>query len=400
MLVIGAGLAGAKAVEAARESGYGGTVVLVGDEGVLPYERPPLSKDVLRGEKPLDSSTVFDEQWYADHQVELVLDDAVVGLDPASRTATLRGGRSLSFDTCVLATGSSPRRLDVPGAGLGGVHLLRTRGDAAALQGALQTATRVAVLGAGWIGCEVAASARQLGKEVVLVEPAPLPLLRVLGSQVALAFRELHADHGVDPRFDVSPVALHGTGSVESVELSDGSSEPADLVVVGVGVDPRVELAAFAQLEVDNGIVVDEHLHAGRSGVLACGDVASAWHPRYQRHLRVEHWANALNQGAAAGRNAAGAHEAYTRLPYFYSDQYDLGLEYVGWADASQADVAVRGSLEDREFIAFYHRDGVVDAALAVNTWDVIEDLKGIVNRNAPSDLAALTDPDQPLAPR
>jgi len=397
MLVVGAGLAGAKAVEAARESGYDGEVLLVGDEGLLPYERPPLSKEVLRGEKPLDSSAVFDERWYADHQVELVLDDPVVGLDPASRTATLRGGRTLSFDRCVLATGSAPRRLDVPGADLEGVHLLRTRADCAALQPALAAASRVAVLGAGWIGCEVAASARQLGREVVLVEPAPLPLQRVLGREVGLAFRELHADHGVDPRFDVSPVALHGTGAVESVELSDGSSEPADLVVVGVGVTPRVELAAFAGLAVDDGIVVDEHLHAGRSGVIACGDVASAWHPRFHRHLRVEHWANALNQGATAGRNAAGAQEAYTRLPYFYSDQYDLGLEYVGWADAATASVAVRGSLEAREFIAFYHRGGVVDAALAVNTWDVIEDLKAIVQSGAPADLAALTDPEVPL---
>jgi 3-phenylpropionate/trans-cinnamate dioxygenase ferredoxin reductase subunit len=398
MLVIGAGLAGAKAVEAARSCGYDGPLVLVGDEGLLPYERPPLSKDVLRGEKPLDSSTVFDAPWYTDHAVELLLDDPVVGLDPGSRTAVLHSGRSLVWDTCVLATGAAPRRLDLPGAALPGVHLLRTRADSAALQSALRAASRVAVLGAGWIGCEVAASARQLGVDVVLVEPAALPLVRVLGETVAGAFRDLHADHGVTLRFGLTPLALQGVSSVEGVALSDGSVEAADLVVVGVGVTPRVELASSAGLHVDDGVVVDEYLQSGTPGVFACGDIASAWHPRFGRHLRVEHWANALNQGAAAGRNATSAPEPYTRLPYFYSDQYDLGLEYVGWADAAACDVAVRGSLQDRQFVAFYHRDGVVDAALAVNTSDVIEDLKALVQAGEPADLARLTDPDQALA--
>jgi 3-phenylpropionate/trans-cinnamate dioxygenase ferredoxin reductase subunit len=305
-------------------------------------------------------------------------------------------GATMRFDRLVLATGARPRSLDLPGAHLAGIHYLRTRDDAVALNAAIRQASRVAVIGAGWIGSEVAASARQMGADVVLIEPTAAPLHRVVGAEVGAVFTKLHADHGVELRLGGSVSELQGGRTVEKVVLSDGRVERADVVVVGIGVTPRTELAIAAGLPVDNGIVVDANLQTSVPGVFAAGDIANAWHPRYRRHLRVEHWANALNQGAAAGSNATGAVRAYDRLPYFYSDQYDLGLEYVGFADADH-DVAIRGSLAEREFVAFYHRDGVVNAALTVNVWDVVEDLKTIVNAGVPVNVAALTDPDAPL---
>jgi 3-phenylpropionate/trans-cinnamate dioxygenase ferredoxin reductase subunit len=217
-----------------------------------------------------------------------------------------------------------------------------------------------------------------MGAEVVLIDPAPTPLHRVLGDEIGDVFCRLHADHGVQLRLRTGVAELRGTNSVEQVVLSDGDVEVADVVVIGVGVTPRVDLAVAAGLKVDNGIVVDQHLQSSAPDVYAAGDIASAWHPHYGQHLRVEHWANALNQGLTAGANAAGGTESYTRLPYFFSDQYDLGLEYVGHSDPTDA-VVVRGSIADREFIAFWHRDGIVTAAMNVNVWDVVEDLKAIV---------------------
>ena len=255
-----------------------------------------------------------------------------------------------------------------------------------------------AVVGAGWIGSEVAASARQLGADVILIDPLPVPLQRVLGDEIGAVFAQLHADQGVQLRMGTGIAELRGGTAVDQVVLSNGDVEAADLVVVGIGVVPRVELAAAAGIGVDNGVVVDEQLRSSAPDVYAAGDIASAWHPHFRRHLRVEHWANALNQGITAGGNAAGGADAYDRLPYFFSDQYDLGMEYVGYADPDDA-VVVRGSTADREFIAFWHRDGVVTAAMNVNVWDVVEDLKAIIAAGQviePSRLAddavALTD--------
>ena len=383
LLIIGASLAGAKAAEGARSAGYDGRIVLVGDEQERPYERPPLSKDVLRGEAPPESTRVHDEGFYDEHDIELFLGRTVEALDLGGQQVRLNGGETLTFTTAVLATGAEPRRLPLPGADLGGVHYLRTRADSLRLGLALGDGRRVAVIGAGWIGSEVAASARTMGSEVVLIDPEPLPLRRVLGDQVGETFRALHAEHGVDLRLGTGVTELRGDGVVDGVVLSDGRVEPADVVVVGVGVAPRVDLASAAGLKVDNGVVVDEHLETSAPGVYAAGDVASAWHPHYQSHLRVEHWANALNQGLAAGANAAGERTAYTRLPYFFSDQYDLGMEYVGASDPGDA-VVVQGSLLDREFVAFWHRDGVVTAAMHANTWDAIDDMRAIVAEGRP----------------
>lgn len=396
LIVVGASLAGAKAAEAAREAGYDGRILLIGDEAHLPYERPPLSKAVLRGEAEPGSAEVHPEEFYAEHDIELVA-NRVTALDPRSRRVRLDTGDDVAFDSLVLATGAAPRRLAIPGDDLGGVFQLRTVDDAVHLRDSIRAASRVAIVGAGWIGSEVAASARQMGADVVLIDPAPVPLRRVLGDEVGALFSSLHAAHGVTMRMNTSVSALTGDASVEAVVLDDGRIEAADVVVIGVGVTPRVELAESSGLQTDNGIVVDEHLETSVPGIFAAGDVANAWHPHYQRHLRVEHWANALNQGVTAGRNAAGNREAYSRLPYFFSDQYDLGLEYVGHGSGQDA-VVIRGDRDAREFIAFWHREGIVTAAMNVNVWDVIDDLKALIEARSPIDPAQLADPDVAIA--
>jgi 3-phenylpropionate/trans-cinnamate dioxygenase ferredoxin reductase subunit len=396
LVVVGASLAGAKAAEGAREAGFDGQVVLIGDEEVAPYERPPLSKAVLRGEATPETARVHPDGFYADHGIDVVTDH-VTGIDATRQVVNLAGGGSLPYDTAVIATGARPRPLAVAGAELAGVHYLRTMDDALRLHDSIPRATRVAVVGGGWIGSEVAASARQMGAEVVLIEPAPTPLHRVLGERIGRVFADLHTERGVKLRLGSGVRELRGTDTVEEIELDDGSREPADVVVVGVGVTPRADLAAAAGLAVDNGIVVDQCLESSIAGIYAAGDVANAWHPRYGRHVRVEHWANALNQGLTAGRNAVGPHESYDRLPYFFSDQYDLGMEYVGLAQAGD-ELTVRGDLDARRFIAFWHRDGNVTAAMQVNIWDVVEDLKALVASERAVDAERLADPDVALA--
>jgi 3-phenylpropionate/trans-cinnamate dioxygenase ferredoxin reductase subunit len=395
LLIVGGGLAGAKAAEAARLSGHDGRIVLVTEEASAPYERPPLSKAVLRGEAAPESALVHDEAFYREHDIDLITGARLTHLDLERRRAEgvgLDGTAGIDFDSVVLATGAQPRRLNLPGATLDGVHYLRSIDDAMALRDVIKGARRVAVIGAGWIGCEVAASARQIGADVVLIEPAPAPLHRVLGTTVGSVFVQLHADHGVSLRLGVGVTQLRGQQTVSHVVLADGSIEAADVVVAGIGVVPRLDLAVGSGLDIGTGVLVDQHLQAAVPGVYAAGDIAESWHPRYRKHLRVEHWANALHQGAAAGRNAIGHAEAYTRLPYFFSDQYDLGLEYVGYA-APDDDVVIRGDLQGRKFVAFYHRDQVVSSALAVNVWDVVDDLKAIVGSEQPMDLRRLADP-------
>ena len=299
----------------------------------------------------------------------------------------------MAFDAAILATGAEPRRLAVPGAELDGVRYLRSVDDSNRLREDIRAASRVAVIGAGWIGSEVAASARQMGADVALIAPTPVPLGHVLGDEIGEVFRRLHADNGVQLRLGVGVGELRGSGGVEEVLLTDGTTEPADLVIAGIGVTPRTDVAgAGCGLAIDNGIVADQHLETNVAAVYAAGDVANAWHPRYRRHVRVEHWANALNQGATAGRNVAGWREDYDRLPYFFSDQYDLGMEYVGLSNSSD-ELVVRGDLDAREFVAFWHRDGVVDAAMNVNVWDVVDDLKAIITAGRPVDPVRLVDP-------
>jgi 3-phenylpropionate/trans-cinnamate dioxygenase ferredoxin reductase subunit len=396
-VIVGAGLTGAKAAETLRAEGFGGRLLLLGEEAERPYERPPLSKAYLRGEADRDSLYVHQEGFYAAHDIELRTSTSVRSIAPAARRLELATGERIGYDRLLLASGAAPRRLPVPGADLAGVHYLRSRRDADSLAAAAADAERVVVVGTGWIGSEAAASLRQLGRQVTLVGPDTAPLARVLGPEVAAVYHDLHADHGVRLLLGTRVAGFRGHDRVEAVVTDHGDTIEGDLVLVGAGAIPRTELAEAAGLPVRNGVLVNEQLEAvGAAGIYAAGDVAAAWHPRYQSYLRVEHWANALNQGPAAARNMLGIPTAYARLPYFYSDQYDLGMEYSGLAD-SWDQVVVRGDLTAHAFIAFWLKDQRVLAGMNAGVWDVVEPIQAMIRSGRPVDPARLADPDIPL---
>jgi len=391
-VIVGASLAGAKAAETLRAEGFDGRVVLIGAEEVRPYERPPLSKEYLRGEAGRDKVYVHDAGFYADHGIELQLGRTATGLDTSARELVLDDGASVGYDRLLLATGAEPRRLPVPGADLDGVVYLRTVEDSDALRARLDRGGRVVVVGAGWIGAEVAASARTRGLEVTVLDPAAVPLERVLGTEVGAVYRDIHADRGVRMLLGTGVEAIVGGTSAEGVRTSDGRELACDLVVVGVGVQPRTGLAAEAGIAVDNGILVDAYLRTSAPGVYAAGDVANAEHPFYGERIRVEHWANALNQGPAAARNMLGGADAYERLPYFFSDQYDVGMEYTGFA-RNWDRVVFRGDPGSREFIAFWLAGGVVVAGMNVNVWDVTDPIQRLIRARVAVDEHRLADP-------
>jgi 3-phenylpropionate/trans-cinnamate dioxygenase ferredoxin reductase component len=396
-VIVGGGLAGAKAAETLRAQGFDGRLLLLGEEPERPYERPPLSKAYLRGEADRDSLYVHQEGFYAAHDIELRTSTPVRSIHPASHQLQLATGERVGYDRLLLATGAAPRRLPVPGADLDGVHYLRSRHDADTLAAAAARAEHVVVVGTGWIGSEAAASLRQLGREVTLLGPDTAPLARVLGPEVGRVYRDLHADHGVRLVLGTRVAGFGGHGRVEAVITSDGRTIEGDLVLVGAGAVARTELAEAAGLPVANGVLVDERLEAvGAAGVFAAGDVAAAWHPRYQRSLRVEHWANAFNQGPAAARSMLGIPTSYARLPYFYSDQYDLGMEYSGLA-ATWDQVVVRGDPATHAFLAFWLKDQRVVAGMHANVWDVTEAIQSLIRNGRPVDPARLADPDIPL---
>lgn len=395
-VIVGASLAGAKAAETLRSEGFEGRVVLIGEEARRPYERPPLSKDYLRGDKAFDDAAVHAEGFYEEQQIDLRLSTAVTAIDTAGRSVSVGGDESIRYDALLLCTGAAPRRLRSPGTELDGVHYLRSVEDSDALRDAIKNATSVAVIGAGWIGAEVAASARQLGAEVSVIEMAAVPLERVLGAEVGAVFRDLHAAHGVKFRFGVGVESLKGSGRVEEVVLADGTTVAADVVVVGVGVTPRVELAEAAGIAVENGVLVDAHLASSTPGVYAAGDVANAFHPVYETRIRLEHWSSALNQGPAAARSMLGQDSTYDRTPYFFSDQYDLGMEYRGWA-TSWDRVVFRGDPSGGEFISFWLAGNRVLAAMNANIWDAGDALESLVRNRASVDPAALADPGTDL---
>jgi 3-phenylpropionate/trans-cinnamate dioxygenase ferredoxin reductase component len=396
-VIVGAGLAGAKAAETLRAEGFDGRLLLLGEEAERPYERPPLSKAYLRGEADRASLYVHPEGFYAAHDIELRPSTAVRSISSGARQLELATGERLGYQRLLLATGAASRRLPLPGADLDGVHHLRSRRDADALAAAAARAEHVVVVGTGWIGSEAAASIRQLGRQVTLVGPDTAPLVRVLGPEVAGVYRDLHADHGVRLVLETRVAGFRGTGRVEAVVTDDGDTIEGDLVLVGTGAVPRTELAEAAGLPVAGGVLVNEQLEAvGAAGVYAAGDVAAAWHPRYQRYLHVEHWANALNQGPAVARNMLGRSVPYARLPYFYSDQYDLGMEYSGLATTWDR-VVIRGDLAAREFIAFWLKDQRVAAGMSANVWDVTEPVQTLIRSGRPVDPARLADPDIPL---
>ena len=398
-VIVGASLAGAKAAETLREEGFGGPIALIGEEEERPYERPSLSKDYLLGKAERETIYVHPQAWYADHGVDLRLGTLVTRVDPLAHEVTLADGSLIGYGKLLLATGSAPRRLPLPGADAEGVLYLRRVGDSDRIRTTLQTATRIAVIGAGWIGLETAAAARSAGVEVTVLEAAELPLLRVLGREVAESFAGLHREHGVDLRFGVQVAEITGSGGqADGVRLADGSHIPADAVVVGVGITPNSQLAEAAGLEVGNGIVVDAGLRSSDPDIYAAGDVANAYHPLLGRHVRVEHWANALNQPQVAARAMLGQDVAYDLVPYFYTDQYDLGMEYAGYVEPGGYDrVVFRGDAEGREFVAFWLRGGRVLAGMNVNIWDVNEMIQAIVRGGRTVDASRLADPGVPL---
>jgi 3-phenylpropionate/trans-cinnamate dioxygenase ferredoxin reductase component len=397
-VIVGGGLAGAKAAQTLRGEGYEGPLVLLAAEPENPYERPPLSKGYLLGTAEREKARVHDAGWYAAHDVDLRTGVRATGLDPAAHRVTLDTGEEVPYAKLLLATGSSARRLPVPGADLDGVRYLRTLADSDRLLADLSDGGRnVVIVGAGWIGLEVTAAARHHGNAVTVVEPQPTPLHAVLGAEMGQVFARLHRSHGVDLFTDVTVRELRGSGGrVGSVVTDVHAGLPADVVVVGVGAIPNTELAASAGLEVDNGVVTDHALRTSAPDIFAAGDVASAFHPLYGRHVRVEHWANALNQGPAAARSMLGQEVSYERVPYFFTDQYDLGMEYSGLAGPGDT-VVCRGNPDDGEFIAFWTADGRVTAGMNVNVWDVTEPIQQLIRSRRQVQAARLADPDTPL---
>src|SRR5262252_7746591 len=393
-VIVGAGLAGGKAAEALRGGGFDGQITLIGEEGHLPYERPPLSKEYLAGKAERDSVFVHDQAWYRDQEIDLRLGRPATAIDRAARQVRLDDGARVPYDKLLIATGSSPRQLGDDA----GVHYLRTIDQSDRLRDVLATCSHLAVVGGGWIGLEVAAAARQAGLQVTVVEGLELPLLRVLGREMAQVFADLHRSQGVDLRLGVRIEEIISTGSTATgVRLADGTRIGADAVVAGIGATPRTELAEQAGLEIGDGIVTSAALRTSDPDIFAAGDVASAFHPLLGHHVRVEHWANALKQPAVAAAAMLDEDTRYEELPYFYTDQYDLGMEYVGHVGSGYDQIVVRGDLGAREFIAFWLKDGRVRAGINVNIWDVTDSIKNLIRSGHPVNADALGDPGTSL---
>ncbi|MBO0771622.1 MAG: FAD-dependent oxidoreductase [Actinobacteria bacterium] len=398
-VIVGASLTGGKAAETLREEGFGGPIVLLGTEPERPYERPPLSKGYLLGKEEKSSVYVHDQGWYAEHDVDLRTGVTVTAVDPAAGQVTLDSGETIGYDRLLLATGASPRRLNVPGGDLGGVLYLRTVAESEHLGSVLRHGGKVAIAGAGWIGLEVAAAAREFGCEVTVIEPEPVALHRALGPELGGMFTDLHREHGVTFRFGEGLSEIRGSGgSAAAVVTSAGAEVPADAVVIAVGVRPNTGLAADAGLDISNGVTVDAAMRTSVPGIYAAGDVADVFNSLLGRRVRVEHWANALSSGPAAARAMLGQPVSYDQVPYFFTDQYDLGMETAGLPEPGGYDqVVYRGDRAGREFIAFWLSGGAVVAGMNVNVWDVSDDIQDLIRSKRQVDTARLTDPDTPL---
>jgi 3-phenylpropionate/trans-cinnamate dioxygenase ferredoxin reductase subunit len=379
IVIIGAALAGGSAAIALRDQGYQGELTMIGEENQLPYERPPLSKAVLIGDTD-EPDWVGDEATYKDKGVSLKLGTTATRIDRA-RKVVVASRTEYPYDKLLIATGCGSRRMDLPGADLEGLLTLRTLEESLALRERFTEDARIVIVGGGWIGCEAAAAARQRGSNVTVIEPRSQPLLYVVGEQIGATFAALHRDHDVDLRLGTGVTGFAGDGTVSSVHVKGHASIPADTVLVAVGAAPNIALADVAGLELANGgIAVDATLRSSDPDIYAVGDVAAHDHPKYPDRVRVEHWANAKDQGTHVARNLLGAEEPYELRPFFFSDQYDLGCEYRGFADPTKDRLVVRGELQSREFTAFWVRDGAVAAAMNVNQWDDGDALQELVD--------------------
>lgn len=400
-VIVGGGLAGAKMAEALRDRDFDGEITVLSEEDHLPYERPPLSKEFFAGKKTLPEFTVHDGEWFRDHRVDLRPGTTATAIDTAAHTVSLPDGSTIGYDKLALATGSRSRRLDIPGADAEGVHYVRTVDQAAALLRTLAADKKLVVIGAGWIGLEIAASARGFDVDVTVLEHADLPLESTLGPEMGEVFAALHRQNGVDLRTgtDVSAISVDGD-QASGVTLSDGTVIPADAVLIAVGALPNTELASEAGIDVDNGVLVDVGLQSSDADVVAVGDIAAAQHPILNARIRVEHWANALNQPETAADTMLGRPAEYVRMPYFFTDQYDLGMEYVGHAPhGAYSRVVTRGDVDKREFLAFWlDSANKVLAGMNVNIWDAGDAIKELVASSRPVDPDRLADPQIPLA--
>ncbi|MEW1988100.1 FAD-dependent oxidoreductase [Brevibacterium casei] len=394
IVVVGAGIGGGQVVESLRNDGFAGTIALVGADPLPPYYRPDLSKKLMLEDTDPGDSELRGEDWYAAHDVETFFADAATKLDTASRTVTLASGDELSYGQAILATGSTPRTLDVPGTDLANVHTLRSAGDAVAIRSQFGEGRKVVIVGGGWIGLEVAAAARSHGSEVtVVVRDAP-PLKAVLGEEMGRYFEELHVSHGVTFFGDAEVTGFTGDGAVETAQTTQGDI-PADLVVIGIGADPTVDLAEAAGIDVDNGVPTDERMRTSEGNVLAIGDIANAFNTRLDSRIRVEHWDNAVRQADVAASTLTGGTAVYDWEPYFFTDQYDLGMEYVGHGSGDD-EVTIRGDKDSGEFIVFWTKDGTLTAAMNVNIWDVSDELRALIGKQV--DTAKLADEAVPLS--
>jgi 3-phenylpropionate/trans-cinnamate dioxygenase ferredoxin reductase component len=372
-VIVGGGLAGAKAADTLRAEGFGGRIVIVAAEPRLPYERPPLSKSYLAGDSPFTDAQVHDADHYAAQSIELLNGTEATAIDTGARRVSLAGGAELAYDRLLLATGAVPKRPPIPGAAA--ALTLRSVADADAIRAAIDAGARLAVIGAGWIGSEVAATARGLGAEVTLIEHTSSPLEGVLGPRLGAFFADLHRSHGVELITGARVTGIEAGG----VELDGGRAIASDAVLLGVGVAPDVALAAAAGIATADGIAADALLRTSVPDVFVAGDAAAAHHPRYGRRVRTEHWDNAIAQGEAAARSMLGIGEPYAKLPYFFSDQYDLGLEYVGLHGPGD-ELVIRGSLDEALFQAYWlAADGSVTAGMHVNDWDAIDGIRELV---------------------
>lgn len=394
VVIVGGGLAAANTAETLRSLGYELPVTIIGEEPTLPYERPPLSKEFLLGKKENDDAIVHDAAWYRDHNITVVLSERVTEIDPTAHTVTLGLGTVLSYDTLVLATGSSARPIEAIGTTTGSLPLtLRRVEDAQYIREQIPHGGRAVIVGAGWIGLEVASSARQRGMDVTVIAPGKVPLGKIMGERIGEHFAALHRKHGVDLKMETHVTGfLEEDGQLTGVATS-GGDVPADRILIAIGAIPNTELAEAAGLEVDNGILTDASLRTSDPDILAAGDVANAEHETLGR-IRVEHWDNAIRQGKLAAQTIMGTGEQYDWQPYFFTDQFDLGMEYVGHASAAD-EAIVRGDMAAGEFIVFWVGDGVVKAAMNVNIWDVNEELRTLIGRKI--DRSGLENPEIPL---
>jgi 3-phenylpropionate/trans-cinnamate dioxygenase ferredoxin reductase subunit len=395
--IVGASLCGATAAVTLRDEGFDGRIVLIGDEPDLPYERPPLSKKYLSGEQPFAKALVRPPELYDERAVELLLGARAARVDPRERAVELEDGGRVVADRILVATGGRNRRPPIPGLDLEGIYGLRTRADADRIREQLSPGRRAVVVGLGFIGAEVAATLRTAGLDVTAVEAFQAPLERVLGAEVGLAIAALHREQGVEVILGEAVQAFEGEkNAVRRVVTVSGRSVECDFAVVGLGIEPNVDVVAGTGVEVDNGIVVDERCRTSVEGIFAAGDVASHWHPIFRERVRVEHWLNAIEQGAAAARSMLGQEVVYEELHWFWSDQYDANVQYAGH-HREWDELVVRGSIEERRFVAFYVKDGIPLAAAAINQGRDLRRSMGLLRARRPVDPALLRDPETDL---